>query len=120
VTTISNLTEKIIEFINDRNWKKYHTPKNLALSLIIETGELFELIQWQTDAEILDQIERIKPQVTDELADIAIYLFQLANILGVDLEQAIPMKLEKSNKKYPIDSLTDDEIKWGKSERSAD
>ena len=120
MTSISNLTEKILDFRNARDWKKYHTPKNLSLSLIIELGELFELIQWQKDSEIIEEIFRIKPQITDELADVAIYLFLLAHELGVNLEEAIPEKLEKSNNKYPVGTLTDDKIKWGKSQKSAD
>lgn len=114
MTSISSLTEKILEFRDARKWKKYHTPKNLSLSLIIELGELFELIQWQKDEEIIEQISRIKPKIKDELADVAIYLFLLAHELDIDLEKAIPEKLVKTNKKYPIGSLTDDEIKWGK------
>ena len=112
--TISELTRRILEFRDAREWEKYHTPKNLALSLIVEIGELFELIQWQNNEEILDEIDRIKAQVTDELADVAIYLFLLAHKLGVDLEKAIPKKLLKQNDKYPIGSLTDDKIKYNK------
>lgn len=120
MTTISKLTDNILEFRNVRNWQKYHTPKNLSLSLVIEMGELFELIQWQKDEEILTELDRIKPQLADELADITIYLFLLAHELKIDLEKAIPNKLEKNNKKYPIDSLTDEKVKWGRSQKSAD
>ncbi len=119
MTDISSLIDKILEFRDERDWKKYHTPKNLSLSLIIEIGELFELIQWQSDEEIIKEISRIKPQLIDELADVSIYLFLLANELGVDLEKAIPEKLAKSNLKYPI-GLTDEKIKWGKNQKSAD
>ena len=118
MTSISSLTQKILEFRDARNWKKYHTPKNLSLSLIIELGELFELIQWQKDDEILKEISRIKTQITDEIADVAIYLFLLAHELGVNLEEAIPKKLEKTDNKYPIGSMSDDKIKWGKSQKS--
>ena len=120
MTSISNLTAMILEFREARDWKKYHTPKNLSLSLIIELGELFELIQWQNDYEIINELERIKNQVTDELADVAIYLFLLSHELGVDLEKAVPAKLSKQNDKYPVGALTDEKIKWGKSERLAD
>ena len=120
MTTISNLTEQILEFRNAREWKKFHTPKNLSLSLIIELGELFELIQWQKDEEIGEELARIKSQVSEELADVAIYLFLLAHELEVDLGKAIPDKLKKSDIKYPIGSLTDDKTKWGKSDKSAD
>lgn len=118
MTSINKITKKIIEFRDAREWKRYHTPKNLALSLIVEIGELFELIQWQSDIEIKDQIERIKKQTEEEISDVAIYLFLLAYELGIDLEEAIPRKIEKNWLKYPIGSLSEDKIKWGKSEKN--
>ena len=116
--TITDLTEKILEFRDARDWKKYHNPKNLALSLIIELGELFELIQWQTNEEIKEELDKITKRVSDELADVAIYLFLLAHELGVNLDKVIPSKIEKNWEKYPIGSLSDDEVKWGKEEKN--
>ena len=112
--TITDLTEKILEFREARDWKKYHTPKNLALSLIIELGELFELIQWQTNEEIKTELDKISERVSDELADVAIYLFLLAHELGVNLDAVIPQKIEKNWEKYPVGSLSDEKVKWGK------
>jgi NTP pyrophosphatase (non-canonical NTP hydrolase) len=118
VTSINELTKKILEFRDARNWKKYHKPKNLALSLIIEIGELFELIQWQSNKEIKESLDKIKPVIEKEIADVSIYLFLLAYELGVDLETAIPKKLLENWEKYPVGSLTDEKIKWGKSEKN--
>ncbi len=118
MTSINKITKKIIEFRDAREWKKYHTPKNLALSLIVEIGELFELIQWQSDNEIKNQIERIKKQTEEEISDVAIYLFLLAHELGIDLEETIPRKIEKNWLKYPVGSLSEDTIKWGKTEKN--
>lgn len=118
MTSIKELTEKILEFRDARDWKKYHKPKNLALSLIIEIGELFELIQWQTNEEIEKSLERIKHAIEKEIADVSIYLFLLAHELGIDLESAIPKKLAENWDKYPVGSLTDEKIKWGKSENN--
>lgn len=117
MTSINELTQKILEFRDAREWKKYHTPKNLALSLIVEIGELFELIQWQSDNEIKEQKDRIKKQTEEEISDVAIYLFLLAHELGINLENAIPRKIEKNWLKYPVGSLSEDKIKWGKSEK---
>jgi len=114
VSSIEEITEKILEFRNARKWKKYHTPKNLALSLIVEIGELFELIQWQTDSEIKDEVHKIQGSLADELADVAIYLFLLAHELNINLNNAVLQKIDKNWKKYPVGSLTDEEIKWGK------
>ncbi len=120
MSSLKELTDRILDFRNARDWEKYHTPKNLSLSLIIEIGELFELIQWQKDEEIKEGLSKIRSQINDEVADVAIYFLLLSHELGVDLEKAILSKLQKSNTKYPIGSLTDEEIKWGKSQKSAD
>ncbi|OLS31072.1 MAG: hypothetical protein HeimAB125_17310 [Candidatus Heimdallarchaeota archaeon AB_125] len=116
MSSIQEITNKILEFRNARKWEKYHTPKNLALSLIVEIGELFELIQWQTNSEIKNELSKIEGSVADELADVAIYLFLLSHELDTDLSSAILQKIEKNWKKYPVGSLTDEKIKWGKAE----
>lgn len=103
MSSIESLTTKIIEFRDARKWKKFHTPKNLALSLVIETGELLEIMQWKKDQEILADINKLKPQLEDELADIAIYLLLLAHEFGINLATAIPQKIAKNWKKYPLD-----------------
>ena len=74
MNSIQELTKKILEFRNARDWEQYHTPKNLALSLIVEIGELFELIQWQTNNEIKEEINKIKDALSEAnltAADIA-------------------------------------------------
>ena len=103
LTNIEELTKIIVEFRDERDWKKYHTPKNLSLSIAIELAELFELFQWKTDEEILNELtsEQYKNNLSDELADVAIYLFALSEILGINLEEAIINKLQKNKKKYP-------------------
>ncbi|MHA1668439.1 MAG: nucleotide pyrophosphohydrolase [Candidatus Heimdallarchaeaceae archaeon] len=112
--SINTLVELILKFRNERNWSKYHTPKNLALSLIIEVGELFEIFQWKEDQEIKNNLHLIHDKLEEELADVAIYLFLLASELNVDLEKAIPKKINQNSLKYPINSLSEEEIKWGK------
>ena len=101
--SIETLTTKILEFRDARKWRKFHTPKNLALSLVIEIGELFEIMQWKEDHEILSDINRLKPKLQDEIADIAIYLFLLAHEFDINLADAIPQKLVKNLKKYPLE-----------------
>ncbi|NJE84344.1 nucleotide pyrophosphohydrolase [Thermococcus sp. CX2] len=102
---MKDLTQRIIDFRDKREWKKYHTPKNLAISLVIEVGELLEHFQWKSDEEILKdtKVPEKREQLADELADVAIYTFLLANELDVDLEEAILRKLEKNERKYPVE-----------------
>ncbi len=102
MTSIKELTLEIVKFRDERKWKKYHTPKNLSLSIIIELAELFELYQWETNKEISTKLSQIRPQLAEELADVTIYLFLLAHELGIDLETAIPEKIKKNGKKYPL------------------
>ncbi|MHA1417111.1 MAG: nucleotide pyrophosphohydrolase [Candidatus Heimdallarchaeaceae archaeon] len=96
-------SSEVGEVTDERDWKKYHTPKNLSLSIAIELAELFELFQWKTDEEIFNELasEQYKNNLSDELADVAIYLLALSEILGINLEEAIINKLQKNKKKYP-------------------
>ncbi|MBY9001696.1 MAG: nucleotide pyrophosphohydrolase [Candidatus Heimdallarchaeota archaeon] len=104
---MEKLTMKIVEFRDARDWENFHTPKNLALSLIIETGELFEIMQWKDDNQLFVELDKIKPKLKDELADVAIYLFLLAHEFNIDLELAIAEKIEKNWEKYPVGKKTE-------------
>ena len=95
------MCEKILEFRDQRDWKKYHQEKDLAISISLEANELLENFQWKSSEEaIADSIQNIK----EEMADILIYLVQMADKLEVDLEQEVYQKLEKNAVKYPLKS----------------
>jgi len=102
---LRELQKKVIKFRDDRDWKQFHNPKDLALSINIEAGELAELFQWKTNEEIKEALK--KPEklqdLKHELADIMIYCLDMAEETGIDLEQAILEKLEHNNKKYPVE-----------------
>ena len=89
-----NLIKKILKFRDERDWKKFHTPENLAKSLAIEAGELLECYQWDDVA--------MQGEVDEELADIIIYSILMAESLNVDIEDIILKKLAKNIKKYPV------------------
>ena len=95
--------ERIRKFRDDRDWKQFHDPKNLAVSISIEAAELLELFQWKTGDEASRFAVENKERVSEEIADVAIYLIELADITGIDLAKAIEAKLEKNAKKYPVD-----------------
>ena len=97
---IKQLQSTIVAFRDERNWKQYHNPKDLAISLSIEASELLENFQWKTSNEALDVK---KESIQEEIADVAVYLFMLCDAVGVDLEHAISDKLAKNARKYPID-----------------
>src|SRR5207248_5695077 len=94
---------RIRKFRDDRDWQQFHDPKNLAVSISIEAAELLELFQWQTGEEATRFAAENRERVSEEIADVAIYLIELADITGIDLAQAIDAKLEKNATKYPVD-----------------
>ena len=95
--------ERIRKFRDDRDWKQFHNPKDLAVSISIEAAELLELFQCQTGEESARFAAENRERVSEEIADVAIYLVELADITGIDLAQAIEAKLEKNASKYPVD-----------------
>tara|TARA_B100000242_G_C43003694_1_gene466353 strand:+ start:835 stop:1173 length:339 start_codon:yes stop_codon:yes gene_type:complete len=92
---------KIIkEFIKQRDWEQFHDPKNLAISLSLESSEVLELFQWTKDNEInKNKVTNLK----DELADVYYWLLLLADHYDIDIDDALEEKIKKNEKKYPID-----------------
>ncbi len=97
------LAENVRQFTRDRNWEQYHTPKNLSMSIAIESAELMELFQWagQEAPEEIRKDPDLMQQIEEEMADVLLYLVSLSNVLGVDLEGATQRKVEKNGEKYP-------------------
>ncbi len=96
--------EKALQaFADERDWQQYHSPKNLAMALTGEVGELVELFQWLTEAQSLTVARQAGTAraVRDELADVLMYLVRLASVLGVDLDEAVATKLAANQLKYP-------------------
>lgn len=100
---IDQLTRKIVDFRDERDWKQFHKPKDLAISLSIEAAELLECFQWKCDEDILELLEtEFKVKLQEEIADVGAYLLLLCNETGIDLASAITDKIEKNGKKYPV------------------
>jgi NTP pyrophosphatase (non-canonical NTP hydrolase) len=101
---IDELREHVRRFISERNWDRYHTPKNLAMSIAIEAAELMENFQWLTDKQSFEilQEDDACAQVVDELADILIYCLSLANKIDINISAAILDKLSRNEERYPI------------------
>ena len=100
LNTISN---QLIKFRDDRDWSKFHTPKNLIMALSGEVGELNSLVQWLEDTQILNG--EIKPEVAKEMSDIFIYLLNLANRLDIDLLAAAQAKILDNEARYPVEKF---------------
>lgn len=103
-TTVAELRAVMRQFVDERNWNHFHTPKNLAMSLAIEAGELMEHFQWLTpeaSKQLADDPAK-RAAAGEELADVLCYLLALANQLGLDVSQTMRAKMVKNRLKYPV------------------
>lgn len=105
MNNFDDIIQKLIVFRDERNWKQFHTPENLAKSISIEAGELLECFQWNSKDNNLNNI-------TQELADVLIYCFYLANYYNLDIEEIINKKIEINNTKYPINKSKNNCLKY--------
>jgi dCTP diphosphatase len=114
IDTFQDLIEDLRVFARERDWDKYHSPKNLSMALAVEAAELMEIFQWLTPTES----RKIKPielaEVKDEIGDVMIYLARLADRLSISPLEAARAKLEKSRKKYPVDKARGNAKKYTK------
>ena len=95
---------RVVKFRDERNWRQFHTPKDLAISMSLEAAELLELFQWSgTDLECRDKL----PQLQEELADVLSYCILLADVCGLDLDEIMNEKVTKNEAKYPVEKA------WG-------
>jgi NTP pyrophosphatase (non-canonical NTP hydrolase) len=104
-TTVAQLRQLVADFVDRRDWHRFHTPKNLAMSLAIEAAELMEHFQWLTPEQsraLAGQPERLAV-VAEELADVLAYLLAVANELGLDLSTAFAAKMAANERKYPAE-----------------
>jgi NTP pyrophosphatase (non-canonical NTP hydrolase) len=110
--SLEQIKTRLRDFAAARDWDQFHSPKNLAMALIVEAAELVEHFQWLTE----DQSQSLPPdklaEVEQEIADIQIYLIRLADKLGIDLEQAINAKIELNEKKYPAEKVRGSAAKY--------
>lgn len=100
---ISDILLEIRSFRDERDWMQFHNPKDLAAAISIEASELQELFLWKTNEQTDRELELKRDAIADEIADIAIYLFELSDNLGIDLLEAMQSKLQKNAAKYPVD-----------------
>lgn len=106
-TTVEQLRDAVRNFVAQRAWEQFHSPKNLAMSLAIEVAELMEHFQWLDvdESRKLCNDPRRREQVRQELADVLCYALALANVLDLDLSQAVRDKLQRNAEKYPADKF---------------
>ncbi len=106
LSSIEELTARVRAFAQERDWEQFHTPKNLAMALAGEVGELLAEFQWLTPEQsaAVMRDEELGPRVRAEMGDVTIYLVRLADVLGIDLVAAAADKLEESGRRYTVEA----------------
>ena len=110
--TIEEVQAALRKFRDERDWMQFHNPKDMAAALAIEASELQELFLWKSGDEVKAIVSSKREQISDEVADVAAYLFELADNLKIDLGQAVLAKLEKNALKYPAEKARGSNAKY--------
>lgn len=103
MTELEGLREQLRKFAAERDWDQFHSPKNLAMALSAEAGELLEIFQWLTEEQSRSLEPKARAKATEEIADILLYLVRLGDQLGIDPVAAARLKLIENDRKYPVD-----------------
>ncbi len=101
--TLTDLTARIVAFRDERDWKQFHTPKDMAISLVLEAAEVIEHFQWKSHEEFKEHLEKNKAELSGELVDVLYWVLLMAHDLDIDLEQAFSEKMAKNAQKYPVE-----------------
>ncbi len=110
--SLAELRHKIDNFVNERDWAQFHSPKNLAMAMIVEAAELVEHFQWDTIQESYELSTEKRQEVANELADTFVYLLRLAEVTGIDLIQAANEKIALNAIKYPVEKSKGSNAKY--------
>ncbi len=116
VPSVSDLTRQLIEFRDARDWRQFHSLKDLILSLSLEASELVELTQWKTEDKFEEeaQSEPMQQRLREECADVFLYLLLVAERAGIDIQQAAAEKIAANDAKYPVDKARGTATKYDK------
>jgi dCTP diphosphatase len=110
--SLNDLRQRINRFVEERDWSQYHSPKNLAMAMIVEAGEVVEHFQWMTESDSCHLDAATKEKVGHELADTFVYLLRIAEVCGIDLLQATNAKIDLNAKKYPVEKCKGSNAKY--------
>ncbi len=111
---IKELQEKIIQFRDKRDWKQFHNPKDLAISMLLESAEVLEHFQWKNSEEMEEHLKKNRNEVADELADVFYWILLMSYDLKIDLVKAVNRKMKENEKKYPVKKAKGKHTKYSK------
>ncbi len=112
MSDIQDLTKRITEFRDARDWKQFHNAKDMALSLSLEASELLEHFQWRNGEEIQKYIDAHKTEISDELADVLYWVLLISHDLCIDIGEAVKSKIQKTELKYPVEKAKGKNAKY--------
>jgi dCTP diphosphatase len=112
MSDLQQTIQRIRAFRDARDWMQFHNPKNLACSIVIEAAELLEHFQWKTPEESAGLSQTEREALAHEIADVAVYLLELSDNLGIDLLDAIDRKMELNEAKYPVEKARGSAAKY--------
>lgn len=105
MSDIQKLTKRIIDFRDARDWKQFHNPKDVALSLSLEASEVLEHFQWKNGKELEEYVKTHKEHIGEELSDVLYWILLMSNDLGIDIIDAFNKKMDKNEEKYSTDKF---------------
>ena len=112
MSDIHKLQKRIVDFRDARDWKQFHNPKDMAISLLLEASELLEHFQWKNKEETEAHLKNKKTDIADELADVLYWVILMANDLDINLGKAISEKMDKNEAKYPVEKARGNHKKY--------
>jgi len=114
MANLENLTKRILDFRNQRDWKQFHNPKDMALSLVLEATEVMEHFQWKNKEEMEKYIKTSKEDVGEELADVLHWVLLMSNDFDIDILEALDKKITKNEQKYPVEKAKGKHTKYNR------
>jgi|SRR5580698_2562451 dCTP diphosphatase len=109
---LNDLTNKIVAFRDARDWKQFHNPKDVALSLVLEATEVMEHFQWKGTVETARHVVKAKEEIGEELADVLYWVLLMSHDLEIDIANALKKKLAKNDAKYPVEKAHGSSAKY--------
>lgn len=110
--SISEITARIQDFVDAREWRQFHNPKDMAVAISAEAGELMQHFVWQQDGQIENRLEAHRDEIASEIADVAILLFEFADNLGYKLGDVMEAKIARNEVRYPVAKSRGNNLKY--------
>ncbi|MEO7357751.1 MAG: nucleotide pyrophosphohydrolase [Ignavibacteria bacterium] len=112
--SLERLTKLVTDFRDERNWKQFHNPKDVSLSMVLEASELMEHFQWKNEKEVIEYIKGHTNEISHEIADVFYWVLLLSHDLNIDIAKALEDKIQMNMKKYPVEKSYGKHIKYNK------